>query len=244
MRAIVLAAGTGNRLAPMGWSKPKCLLPFGERTLLDLLVDALRAVGVSELVVVVGYQRELVEQSLRTRAVECQFVVNHDYADTNTIHSLWLAGEYLDRDFLYFNADVLFDYRILELLIASPTSALAVDARACGEEEVKVIADENGRITRIGKKLPPADCLGEFIGIARFDRATCTPLIEALRVYNELQAERHRFFESAVDDILDRHEFRAVLIRDYPAVEIDTPDDYRRALDLWLSGNVESAPRA
>jgi len=244
VRAIVLAAGTGKRLAPMGWNKPKCLLPFGERTLLDLLVDALRTVGVSELVVVVGYQRELVEKSLRLRAVECGFVVNNDYADTNTIHSLWLAREHLVDDFLYFNADVLFDHRILELLMAEPTSALAVDIKACGEEEVKVIAGDDGRIIRIGKKLPPGDCLGEFIGVARFDRDACPPLVEALRIHNEIQAGRQRFFESAVDDILDRHEFRAVSIEDYWAVEIDTPDDYQRALDLWLSGNVESAPRA
>jgi choline kinase len=244
VRAIVLAAGTGKRLASMGWTKPKCLLPFGKQTLLDLLLDALRTVGDLEVVVVLGHQRELVEASLQQRSERCRFVLNPDFAHTNTIHSLWLARDFLDDDFLYFNADVLFDYRILGLLMAEPASALAIDVKACEEEEVKVIADENGWITRIGKKLAPADCLGEFIGIARFAPGVCPALIEALRTYNETRQGRQHFFESAVDDILERHKCRVVPIRDYRAVEIDTPEDYRHATDLWRSGKIKPAPEA
>jgi len=244
VQAIVLAAGSGRRLAPMGWDSPKCLLPVGGRTLLNALMDAVAAVGVSHLAVVVGYRKELIEQALGDCPVPADIIVNRDYADTNTIHSLWLAREHLGDGFLYFNADVLFDHRILALLLAERVSALAVDPRACGDEEVKVIAGRDRRISRIGKALPPGDCFGEFVGIGRFQASACGALLEALQKYNELRRERRLFFESAVDDILARHEFLAVPIGDYASVEIDAPEDYHRAQALWRGGRVQLAPRS
>ena len=168
MRAVILAAGMGKRLAPMGWDQPKGLLRIGGRTLLDNNIESLLENEVRHVVAVVGYQREVIEAAIRAHPVDAAFVVNEDYAETNTIHSLWLARDYLDDEFLYFNADVFFDRRIVGLLLEYETSALAVEAKSCGEEEVKVSVDAEGRIRRIGKALPPHECLGEFIGIARF----------------------------------------------------------------------------
>ena len=207
MRAIILAAGRGRRLAPMDWVKPKCLLPVGGRTLLDNIIETLIGHGIRHVVTVVGYQRELVEAAVRGHPVRADFVVNEDYAETNTIHSLWLARDYLDDEFVYFNADVFFDSRIVGLLLERKNSALAVEVKSCGEEEVKVIVDAQGRIRRIGKNLSPAECLGEFENLGR----------------------RDLYFESAVDDILEGQVLTAVPLGGLRAVEIDTPEDYDAA---------------
>jgi choline kinase len=232
MNAIILAAGEGKRLIPSGWSKPKCLLPAGRITLLDNILLSLVEHGVSQAAIVVGYQQERVRAAAAAHNLKLRFFVNPDYVDTNTIYSLYLAREAMTEDFIYFNADVLLDRRIVGRLLEADGSALAIETKRCGREEVKVIADGNGRIRRIGKELAPRRCMGEFIGVGKF----CTPMmadfLEALRYYNDEGKQRKLFFEAAVDRICGRHEILAVDIDPYAAIEIDTPQDLAKAGEL------------
>jgi choline kinase len=232
MNAIILAAGEGKRLASTGWSKPKCLLPAGRISLLDNILISLAEHGVTQATIVVGYQQELVRVAAAAHDLKLRFFVNHDYADTNTIHSLHLAREAMTEDFIYFNADVLFDRRIVGRLLEAKGSAMAIETKRCGREEVKVIADGDGRIRRIGKDLAPRRCMGEFIGVGKFCLAMMGDFLEALRYYNDEAKERKLFFEAAVDRICGRHHIMAVDIDPYPAIEIDTPEDLAKAQEL------------
>lgn len=235
MKAVILAAGQGRRLAPMGWHNPKCLLPCANGTLLDSTLQSILEHDIRDVAIVVGYRRELVEEAARRHAMNCTFVVNEDFATTNTIHSLWLAREYLNEGILYFNGDAWFEAPVLSLLLQQSGSALAVEVKRCGAEEVKVKADPSGRITRIGKTLLPEEALGEFIGVGKFEHSACASLIESLHRFNEELGRRDLFFEAALDETLHRHEFKAAPLGDLRAVEIDTPDDYARAKSLWTS---------
>lgn len=232
MRAIILAAGMGRRLAPMGWDQPKCLLPCGGMTLLDNILNSLRLYNVQDVVLVVGYQKEKIQQEAIKHELDFHWVSNNHYTDTNTIHSLWLAKEFLDDDILLFNADVWFDPRILSLLIDHDQNAMIVDEKPCGEEEVKVVVDANQRITRIGKDIPLDECMGEYIGIGRFQSESAAALSDALQPYNVNSKHHHLFYESAVNDILDQHIIQATPMGNLKAVEIDTPQDYERAKSL------------
>lgn len=241
MKAVILAAGQGRRLASMGWDKPKCLLPCGNCTLLDSILQSILEHGIRDVIIVVGYRRELVEARVdqggkpeaRRHAMNCEFVINEDYAITNTIHSLWLAREYLNEGIVYFNGDVWFEPPVLSLLLRQSGSALVVEVKRCGAEEVKVKADPSGRITGIGKNLPPEEALGEFIGLGKFEPSACASLVESLRRYDEELGRKDCFFESALADILDRHTFMTAPLGGLKAVEIDTPEDYARAQSLW-----------
>ena len=241
MKAVILAAGMGKRLAASGWRRPKCLLPFGDRTLLDHMLSAIGACGMDRAVVVVGYQHEAVRQAVEAHNVAPTFVVNNDYAQTNTINSLYLAREYLDEDFVYFNADVLFDSRILPMVLDGPDSRLAIDVKHCGAEEVKVVVDADGRIIEIGKQLPLPRCFGEFIGVGKFAGEACGDFVDVLVRYNEQLGQQSLFFESAVNDILAAHSHWAVDIGEFKAVEIDSPEDLAAAQDLWAAGQIQSA---
>ena len=241
MKGVILAAGEGKRLAPIGWDKPKCLLKFGTFALLEHILLSLLKFGINELVVVLGYKHHMIEGVIRRYPVRYEVVINRDYAKTNTINSLWLARDYLNSDFVYLNADVLFDCRILPLLLLHKESTLAVDVKTCGGEEVKVIVDAEGRITQIGKDLAPSKSLGEFIGIAKFSQSVCPSLVRSLRRYNEKMRQKDLFFETAVNDIIKQHPFMAVSIGDLHAVEIDFPADYEMAKKLYSTGAINLA---
>jgi choline kinase len=238
MRAIILAAGSGRRLAPMGWDKPKCLLRFGSQTLLDNIVASLLESGIDELAIVVGYKKELVIESLKQHPIQFNVVVNPDYEETNTINSLYLVRDYLDEDFLYFNADVLFDRAIIPRLLAYEGSVLAVEEKVCGQEEVKVIVDADRRILKIGKTFAPEECLGEFVGIGKFCRSVCPDMVASLCRYNEELHESNLFFEAAVNDILEHHFLLALSIGKLFAIEIDCPEDYLSAKRFWKSREI------
>ena len=72
LAAIVLAAGESRRMG-----QPKQLLPFGERTILERVVDMLLTAGVGEVVVVLGHLADRVRTVLGDRPVTA--VVNESY---------------------------------------------------------------------------------------------------------------------------------------------------------------------
>ena len=72
LAGIVLAAGESRRMG-----RPKQLLPFGERTILERAVDTLLAAGIGEVVVVLGHLAERVRSVLGDRPVRA--VVNAEY---------------------------------------------------------------------------------------------------------------------------------------------------------------------
>lgn len=230
MKAIILNAGKGGRLAPHTDETPKCLLNIGSRHLIDYQLDALMLSGIRDVIIVVGYKHEQIRDYLRLyRNINFTFIENKDYSSTNTAYSLWLSRHEMTDDFIYCNGDVLFHPELIRRLAASPSlNALAVERKRCGEEEVKVTL-EGFKITSIGKQIAPDRGYGEFIGIAKFSKAICPLFINALDVLAKNKANHKDYFEAALQNMLPDAELTAIDISDLPCIEIDFPEDLNRA---------------
>lgn len=233
MKAVILAAGIGRRLAGAGWGKPKCLLPCPQGTLLDNAIASALAVGVTEFVIVVGFQRERVMEAARAHEAQFDFVFNERFASTNTLYSLSLAGDRLRDGFWLFNGDVWFRREVLDRLKEFPGSALAVEAKLCGEEEVKVVVDSTNRIRGIGKALNPAECLGEYVGVAKFDASCSRAFLRQLKSLTAANGSDGLYYESVLDAILKEKPITAARLSRSEAIEIDTPSDLESARALW-----------
>jgi glucose-1-phosphate thymidylyltransferase len=61
LRAVILAAGEGLRLRPFTLTRPKVMLPVAGRPILEYVVEALRQNGVTDITMVIGYQRERIQ---------------------------------------------------------------------------------------------------------------------------------------------------------------------------------------
>src|SRR5438552_15150279 len=109
MKAIILSAGQGSRLGHMVDDKPKCLIDFGGRTLLDRQLDSLEANGVREAVVVTGFHDELVEQAIagRSGGSKVRTIYNPFYKGADTTGTLFMAREELACDCLVCNGVTL-----------------------------------------------------------------------------------------------------------------------------------------
>ncbi|HET9527056.1 MAG TPA: NTP transferase domain-containing protein, partial [Pyrinomonadaceae bacterium] len=138
MKAIILAAGKGTRLDGAA-VKPKCLVEIGGSTLLHRQIDTLRSLGVTKIVVVVGFGADSIRE-------ECDdgisFVENAVFGETSSLYSLWLAREHLTDGFVVLNSDVLFHPQMLaDLLESDYGDALLIsdaDPNPLGDEEMKI----------------------------------------------------------------------------------------------------------
>lgn len=102
MIGMVLAAGAGRRLRPYTDTLPKALVPVdGEVTILDIALRNLAAVGLTEVVIVVGYAADAVRQRQAELAgkygVTITLVDNDKAEEWNNAYSLWLAREHFSR---------------------------------------------------------------------------------------------------------------------------------------------------
>lgn len=236
MKAIILAAGKGGRLAPYTDSRPKCLVQVDGKAILDYQLEALEAAGVEDVVIVTGYRKEMVAEHLKNRGCpEFTLIENERYGETNTAYSLWLARHEMTDDFFYLNGDVLIHPEIIRRLAGSTApEVLAMERKTCGEEEVKATLD-GVRVTALSKTVPPSEAYGEFIGIAKFSRRFAPSFRAALEEVIEEDKLFTVYFEAALERLLEHHTLTAVDITDLPAIEIDFPEDLTRAENEVLS---------
>lgn len=147
-RAVILAAGKGDRLQPLTADLPKCLVEINGEALLSRTLRALAAHGVTEAVIVIGYKGEVIRGRIGARfaGVDVRYVDAPDYATTNNIRSLWDARGYFDEDILLLEADVVFDGAVIASLLRRPGSSAAVAPHHEGLSGTVVRCDRQGRI--------------------------------------------------------------------------------------------------
>ena len=185
MKAIILAAGTASRLRPLTLHTPKCLLKVGERTLLQRSMDALIEAGIRDFVIVTGYLHEQIEDFVKQtygESIDVCFIHNKDYETTNNIYSLWLARlEAEGQELLLLDSDLLYDGQIIERVLEDKhENVLTLIRHELGEEEMKVVMNEDGAITEISKTCDPALAAGESLGIERMGKSYTTALYKEL----------------------------------------------------------------
>src|SRR6516225_2229725 len=145
---MVLAAGAGRRLRPDTDALPKALLPVdcvgqpGEATILDMALRNLAAVGLRDIVIVVGYAADAVRDRVasleREHGVRLRLVDNDRAEDWNNAYSLWLAREHFAAGALLVNGDTVHPVSVEKALLGAVGQADIVIA----VDDVKRLADE------------------------------------------------------------------------------------------------------
>ena len=241
MYGMVLAAGAGRRLRPYTDTLPKALVPVdGETTIFDISLRNLAAVGLTDVVAVVGYRAEAVERRQaefeKTYGVTIHLVHNDKAEEWNNAYSMWLAREYFSSGVLMVNGDTVHPVSVEETLLAAPDDRgevlLAVDdQKPLAEEEMKVILDSSGLLSRITKKMDPTDAGGEYIGATLVKPAAAVPLAEALEA--TWRRDTDLYYEDGYQELVDRGgKVATAPIGAVDWVEVDDHDDLARAREI------------
>ena len=232
MKAVILAAGVGKRLAAITKDRPKCLLEFGGRSLLVRYLDALLEVGIKSAVLVVGHKQDMIRAAAGEsyRGLAIRYVVNDQY-HRGSLYSLWLARGNFDDDLLIMDSDVLCPASFVRRLVTSPhPNVLLVDEMARQDSEERMAIIRGGRVVALTKKRPaePPDLIGEGVGFIKVTRSDARRMVAAMEPFvqkGELDMEYEDTWEAF---------FRAVpvgceKIGGHPWIEIDFPEDIVRA---------------
>lgn len=118
-QALILAAGIGKRLNE---DKPKSLFEFNGKSLLERKIDIFNRYGFEEIVIVVGYKAEMIEEATK-KYDNVTLVYNPYYEQSQTMESISAALPYIKYCCVQTEADLTFDPKVLnELLLNSSNS--------------------------------------------------------------------------------------------------------------------------
>lgn len=242
--AVVLAAGTGTRLADVS-PVPKWLTAVRDTCPAAAHLAALERVGIRDVVAVVGEDIEAIASVVEPwrGRVFVDLVVNPHSVTRNNWYSLllgierWATSDH--DDFLVINSDLFASVGWMEETMRRALSvdlgaALAVDrTRGHDAEAMKVVMDaDGGQITRIGKVGIDSPG-GEYVGLGRWNRRAGGELLAELRAFVDDPERIDDWYEHAIDEHLRRSgEYGVVPVPSGHWVEIDDAGDLARARAL------------
>ena len=236
MKAIILSAGQGSRLGHLVDDKPKCLIEFNGRSLLDRQLDTLEACGVHEAVVVTGFHDELVNEAIARRSggPKVRTIYNPFYKVADNTGSLFMAREELAGDCLVWNGDTLVSRALMERVVGNgrPGICVTIDRKeSYDEDDMKVVTAEDGRLRAIGKRIAQG-VNAESIGLLAFRSGGAEQFRDAIERAMRTAEGTTIWYLRVIHHLAQTAEVWTLDIKGEEWGEVDFPADVDNALVL------------
>ena len=241
--AILLSAGQGSRMLPLTAERPKCMIEFSGRTLIEWQVDMLARGGVKRIDVVTGFMTDLLDDHLagiRDPRVEITTRFNPFYKVADNLGSCWIAREAMRGDFLILNGDTLVSEEIVARVQEGNgwPIAVTVDVKdAYDSDDMKVSRAPDGRLDRIGKTLTAAESNAESIGFLAFRGEGADLFREAVRAAMRTPEGVQHWYLKVIDSLAPTGKVGTLSIQGLDWAEVDFLTDIEiatRVTDRWV----------
>jgi phosphoenolpyruvate phosphomutase len=252
MKIIILAAGRGSRLEYLTLDKPKCMLEFQGKSLLDTQIALYHKLKLNDIVLIKGYLGDLINIK------GIKYFVDRDVF--NMVHTLFHAESEMNTELIIAYGDIIFEEAVLKKLLASSHDISVVvdiswkdyfEARFSSpySEAESLVMTPDYRILEIGESDPlPEKVQGQYIGLIKISKKGCGIF---RRLYQSEKKKywgkpwiRERIFEKAyLTDML-----QVVIDKGYPVygipifngwLEFDTVSDYQNYLKWDKNGRLK-----
>lgn len=243
LTALILAAGYGSRIADVT-DNPKCLLEVNGKPLIDWHFEAWKSVGIRNVVIVTGYKREMLESYLSKfkKDFDIHFAVNEDFRVKGNTYSFYYGLEKTQGDFLLFDADLIYDPKILKSFVddKSANQILVGESSIDDIECAKTMIDKNGfvRMT-IDKRAVSSEertrftFAGEAIGILKFSKTYRDDMYQACKTFLSDEKNISKNWEHVMNEFLLNHDMNVHNAVSDRWVEIDNKEDLEKAKRLF-----------
>jgi len=232
LKALIIAAGQGTRLRPIGDTKPLVqLLGLG---LIERVILTAKKSGIKEFCIVVGYHGEKIREHLsdgKKYDVKIQYVQNDQWTRGNGI-SVLKARDHFKESFVLLMADHNYDHRILDQLlktkIGKDECILCVDKNPkdyLNIDDATKVRTVDHRIETIGKDLIDYNCIDTGIFICN------TVIFDALE---QSISKGDEGLSGGIKILAQRHKMRYMPLGDNFWIDIDDKTDRKNAeLLIW-----------
>ncbi|MAY67266.1 MAG: nucleotidyl transferase [Rhodospirillaceae bacterium] len=251
-RALILAAGKGERLRPLTDDKPKCLVPLLGMSLLERQAATLRGCGIDTIHVATGYRGDQIE------ALGFETSHNARYAETNMVESLFSARAFMSgstEDLIIGYGDIVYAPRNLSALLASNADiALMVDRnwRAYWDARMDnplddaetMLIDPSGHVTELGKKPENYDQIqAQYTGLIKVRGDRVAAVIE---FYDALDRDKtyddrdfyNMYMTSFLQLLIDANWPVEAVRVDNGWLEVDTVEDLKLYESMAAAGEL------
>ena len=174
-KAVILAAGEGKRLRPFTETMPKVMLPVANKPLLEYVFDATRKSGIDEIVVVVGYKKEVIMEYFKDyKGIKITYVIQD--RQLGTAHALIQAKKHIKDSFIVLAGDNIIDPGSIAKLLKDQSEYSLLIKEHPHPSKYGVVFIENHNIRRIVEK--PKEDVGKYIstGIYKLPRSVFTDI--------------------------------------------------------------------
>jgi len=227
MKALIIAAGQGKRLRPIGDTKP--LVSLLGLSLIERVILTAKKSGIKEFCIVTGYNGERIRDALsdgKKYGVDIQYVQNDSWTRGNAF-SILKARDNFKESFVLLMADHNYDHKILDRLLKTKI----------GKDECILCVDKNPRdhlniddatkvrtvdhiIDAIGKDLIDYNCIDTGIFI-------CNPVIfDALE---QSISQGDEGLSGGIKILAKRHKMRYMALEDNFWIDVDDKIDRKNA---------------
>lgn len=254
MKAIILAAGKGQRLQKYALGIPKGMLDFAGKTLIEHQVECLRDCGISDISIVTGYAGNKIKIS------GVKYYKNLYYDTSNMVASLMCCSKEFNDDILICYADILYERRLIQQIESEKGDYIVladIDWKnywllRYGQVDFDIESfkiDEDKRIIDIGQDCKDSTEIdARYIGLLKFSRAGIT---RAKKLYDDACKEyglsdwgqikrcpKKAYMTDLIEKLISLGDVvKASLVR-RGWVEFDTNEDYELLNKLWLNNNL------
>ena len=222
-RAIFLAAGMGARLKPITVNTPKPLVRVNGKRIIETMIDACLAIGISEIYIVRGYLADEFDVLLKKYPM-IKFIENPEYDSANNISSavkschLFENAYVLEADLLVANPGILRKYHYNSDVLGIWKSY---------SDDWCLTSDDEGYVASetVGGK----DCY-QMVGVYYWNAQDARALEKDLNeVYYEMPGGRDKYWETVPNQVRQgKYKVEIVPCRQEDVMEIDTFDELRR----------------
>jgi len=233
MKAIILAAGGGTRLKPITDKAPKCLTEINGIPIMRNTLEILEKCKIKETIVAIGHFENKIRDTFgdKYKSMKMTYEQNSIWDKTNNTYSLLLAEKHMTESILIIEADILFEYEIMEKLLNSPfRNAAVVDHYMSLLEGCVVSLSGDGLINAMYKK---SEQLNDFdysdkyktVNIYKISRS----LVDKMMCYIK-NMDVNSFYEESFENIIDKEGYKklfmkGIIVRGLKWIEIDTLED-------------------
>ena len=226
MKALILNSGLGHRMGVLTSEHPKCMTEISSTdTILSRQLRLLSQAGIKDVVMTTGYFDSILVNYCHSLNLPLNFtfVKNPLYSETNYIYSIYCAREELkDDDILLMHGDLVFEYSVIEDIIANKQSCMKVSSSLpLPDKDFKAVV-KDGLVKAVGIEF--FDSAMEAQALYKLKKEDWKIWLSRICEFCE-SGNRKCYAEVALNQVTDKCIIEAFDVTDRLCTEIDTPED-------------------
>lgn len=226
MKALILNSGLGSRMGVLTSEHPKCMTEISAtETILSRQLKLIAEAGIKDVVMTTGYFDAVLVNYCKSLELPLNFtfINNSLYAETNYIYSIYCAREALkDEDILMMHGDLVFEYSVLEDILANETSCMKVSStQSLPEKDFKAVVYD-GKVKAVGIEF--FDSAMEAQALYKLNRNDWDVWLNKICEFCE-NDNRKCYAEAALNEVTDKCVIEAFDVKNRLCMEIDNLED-------------------